>query len=279
MTTAIDEEMRRIAADFSGKWVLYAEHLATKEVIFYGDIHRSMETASVMKLPILLCVLQGCERGEYQLGEEIQYLAEDYVEGSGVLQNLTPGIRLPFKDVLMLMITVSDNLATNMVLRTIGVERVNQWCSEHGLSDTTIYRNISFDVPEPLAHSSVYDLVTMLKGLYYAEILQAAWRDVALDILGRQQYNTLLTREMPYALISDNEDAPPKVRVLSKSGSLTGVRNDAGLVLTPWGDYAIAIMSEGSQDPRFHVDTEAQVILPRVSRAVFDHYSGIRATS
>ncbi|MCY0878523.1 MAG: class A beta-lactamase-related serine hydrolase [Firmicutes bacterium] len=272
---AIEEELKAIAEDFSGEYALYAEHLRTGEVIQFGDVERPRETASVLKLPVLVAALWQCQQGERTLSDILVYEPSDYVEGSGVLQHLTLGTALPLKDVLTLMIIISDNVATNMVLRTIDRDRVNACMRGLGLRVTQVVRNISFQNEkqgQPLGLSTPKELTQLLKALYRGEILTGAYREVALDILSRQQYQTLLTRYLPYELVSTEEEEPPLVRVLSKSGSLRGIRNDAGLVLTPWGDYAIAVMSERSQDQRFHPDTEAHVVLPRASRAVFQYF-------
>ena len=269
---SIDEQLADISRRFSGNFSLYAEHLGTEEKVSFGDIHQPRETASVLKLPVLVEALRQCADGLHTLDEPIESLQEDFVKGSGVLQNLTLGIPLPFRDVLTLMITVSDNLATNMALRTVGLDQVNRFCRTIGLQNTELKRKLTFDQPGPLALSTPFDMVQLLKGIYRHTILDEEWAAVARDILSRQQYNTLLARQMPYELINDNDDEPAIVQILSKSGALTGIRNDAGLVLTPWGDYAIAIMSEGSTDERFHVDTEAHVLLPHATRAVFDHF-------
>lgn len=270
---SLEEQLAEIRDQFSGQFAVYAEHLGTGEVVAFGAVNDPFETASVLKVPVLVEALRQCRDGLHQLDELVESRPEDFVKGSGILQSLTQGLALPLKDVLTLMIIVSDNEATNMVLRTVGIEAVNERCRALGLTQTEIKRNIKFDPPGTLALSSPADLVRLFKGLYEGTVLEEPWRTEALDILEKQHYNTLLTRAMPYALLEeDDETEKAPVRVLSKSGSLTGIRNDAGLVLTPWGNYAIALMSVNSTDERFHVDTEAHVLLPQVTRAIFDHF-------
>ena len=124
----LTEQLHAIQEQFSGTYAVYAKHWETGEVIAYGDVERPYETASVMKLPVLLEGLRQCQTGHRRLDEAVSYTPEDFVEGSGVLQHLTPGLTLSFRDILTLMIIVSDNLATNIALRTVGIERVNQLC-------------------------------------------------------------------------------------------------------------------------------------------------------
>ncbi|MCY0865568.1 MAG: class A beta-lactamase-related serine hydrolase [Sulfobacillus sp.] len=270
----LQNQLQSIQEEFSGSYALYAEHLGTGAVVSFGEVDRPYETASVMKLPILVESLRQCQEGIQDLNQPVVYRTADYVEGSGVLRYLSPGITLPLRDVLTLMVIVSDNVATNMVLRTIGIEAVNLMCQKIGLSHTRVLRTIDFNRSDPLGLSTPYDMVQLLKAIYFNTVLDGPFAGTALEILRRQQYQTLLTRYLPYELLDDTDRDLPLVTVASKSGSLTGIRNDVGLVFTPWGDYAIAVMSEASQDRRFHVDTEAFQVLPKASRAVFDYFVG-----
>jgi beta-lactamase class A len=266
----IQEQLSRIQNEFSGRYALFAEHLGTGEIVQFGTMV-PMETASTIKLPILVETLRQVEQGALSLETPVTLEHSDMVEGSGVLQALSPGLTLALRDVLTLMITVSDNVATNMVLRIIGLSSVNYAMQALGLRDTEIKKRIDFTLPGPLGLSTPYDLVLLLKGIHQRTLISSKASEVMYAILRQQQYNTLLTRYLPYDLLnSDTDDAP--VRIASKSGSLRGVRNDAGLINTPWGDVALAIMSEGAEDLRFHTDNEAMVVLPHASRAIFDYF-------
>lgn len=270
MPPDLEATCQEIDAEFSGRWVLYAEHLASGEVFRWGET-RPMETASSIKLVVLAAALDAVAKGAWSLADLIAVAADDWVEGSGVLQHCTVGTRLSLKDLLTLMIIVSDNVATNTVLRLIGLESVNALAEREGLSQTRIVKRIDFDRPGPIGLSTPGDLARLLTRIHRRQLITAEMSALMWDILIRQQYNTLITRTLPYALLNGDPEPAP-VTVGSKSGSLSGVRNDAGLVVTPWGDYVIAIMSEGCRDLRFHPDNEAMVVLPRASRAVFDHF-------
>lgn len=261
-----------IAEQFSGQFVVYAEHLKTGEVVEYGTAH-PMETASVIKLPIMIAAMQQVEDGVLDLDQAVTLEPSDLVSGSGILQNLSLGLRLSLRDVMMLMITISDNTATNMVVRLVGLEPINALMAALGASDTVIKKPIDFTLPPPIGLSTPKDLVTLLKGIYQRTMVSKMASEWMWDVLTRQQYNTLLSRDLPYSLLAEPEDGPAPIVIGSKSGSVEGVRNDAGIFTTPWGDYALAIMSEGCQDLRFHVDNEAQRILPQVSRAILGHFA------
>lgn len=269
----VADRLRDIGERFSGRYCLYAEHLDTGETITYGTF-TPMETASCIKLPILVEVFRQIEAGHLALTAPVILTEDDQVTGSGVMQHLSPGVSYPLKDVLTLMIIISDNTATNMALRTVGLSQVNSTMKSLGLSDTRIFKRIDWTIPGPIGHSTPKDLAQLLKAIHRDELLSPTASRAMWDILERQQFNTLHVRQLPYDLLtSEEDDVPPRVTVGSKSGSVKGVRNDAGLVLTPWGAYVLSIMSEGCEDLRFHPDNEAMVLLPEASRAVFDHFT------
>jgi len=266
----IQEHLSRIQNEFSGRYALFAEHLGTGEIVQFGTMV-PMETASTIKLPILVEALRQVEHGQLDLKSLVELDSADLVEGSGVLQTLTLGLQLSLLDVLRLMITVSDNVATNMVLRIIGLSSVNHAMHALGLRDTEIKKRIDFSLPGPIGLSTPYDLALLLKGIYQRTLISPQASEIMYQILTQQQYNTILTRYLPYDLLNHDDDEPP-VRVASKSGSLKGVRNDCGIITSPWGDFVLAIMSEGAEDLRFHMDNEAMVLLPHASRAIFDYF-------
>ncbi len=261
-----------IAQQFSGQFSLYAEHMATGEVIQYGPTH-PMETASVIKLPIMITVMHLVEEGRLRLDQPVLLEPSDMVSGSGVVQNLTPGLSLTLADAVMLMMTISDNVATNMVIRLLGLEPINALMASLGARDTVIKKPIDFTLPPPIGLSTPKDLVTLLFGIYRRTTVSAKASDWMWDVLTRQQYDIVLSRDLPYSLLEEGENEPATVVIGSKSGSVEGVRNDAGIFTTPWGDYALAIMSEGCRDVRFHVDNEAQRVLPALSRAILGHFA------
>lgn len=270
--TDIYKRLQRVSQRFSGNFSLYAEHMSTQRVVQFGPTHQ-METASTIKLPILVETLRQVAAGRLSLSEPVTLLGSDIVPGSGVIQHLSPGISLPLQDVLTLMIIVSDNVATNMTLRLVGISAVNASCDRWGMADTVLKKRIDFTVPGAIGLSTPYDMAILLKGLYHGTLLPEPLTQLARDILSRQQYQQLLSRRLPYDLIAnDSDDNPPPIIIESKSGTLQGVRNDVGIIRTPWGDYVIAIFSEACHDLRYHIDNEAQQLLPEVSRAIFDHF-------
>jgi beta-lactamase class A len=274
VSTTLQDRLQDIARRFSGRFALYAKHLDTGEEVVFGA-PEPMETASAIKLPVMAAVFEAVRTGRLALHDPVTLTADDQVTGSGVLQHLTIGTTLSLRDVVTLMIVVSDNTATNMVLRTVGLETVNACCRMWGFTDTRVVKPIDWSLPPPIGLSTPRDLAGFLERIHRRTLVDEAASAAMWDILCRQEYNTLLTRRLPYDLLAEADDGtPPAVVIGSKSGSVSGVRNDAGLVVSPWGAYVVAIMSDGCGDLRFHMDNEASVLLPEATRAVFDHFLG-----
>ncbi len=267
-----EKRIEDIVHAFSGHISFYAEHMQTHETLT-REPDRVMETASVIKLPIMAATFQYLADEHKTLSEPLTLQVEDMVDGSGILQHLSPGLSLSIKDVMTLMIIVSDNTATNMILRQVGIPRVNRFIQSLGLSQTRLLKRIDFTIPGPIGLATSRELGMILTQLYHRTLVNKDASDIMWDILCRQQYNTIMTRHLPYEWITEEDNNPPKVQIGSKSGSLEGIRNDVGIITTPWGDYVLAILSEHSRDLRFHIDNEALVILPQLSRIIFDYFS------
>ncbi len=223
--------------------------------------------ASVVKVPLMLEALKQAEEGALDLHARMPMPAEERVGGSGVLFNLEGGAGLTLLDYLTLMIVVSDNTATNIVLDAIGGrDRVNGRLRGWGLRHTTVVGKLMLP-PErknedqkagKLAEITPHESVLLLEKLWRGELLGTEMRLLALETLGAQQYTEILARYLPEG-----------VKTATKSGQIIGVRNDIGFVMTDQ-PYALALCSKGSTDGRYHVDNEAVLALGRVSRLVFD---------
>lgn len=177
--------------------------------------------ASTIKVPILAAALGEVASTRLGLDDRITVPLER-AGGSGVLQ-ATPGIReLTLADLLTLMIVVSDNTATNVVIDLIGMARINAYCRAAGLA-ATVVRRVMMDADARARGventTSALDQANLLAGLAWGELLTAELRAFAIRTLRRQQFNDGLP-----ALLPDD------VVLAHKTGELPGVRHDVGIV-------------------------------------------------
>jgi beta-lactamase class A len=232
--------------------------------------HRAEETfpaASVIKLHLLIAALQRVQNGELELQTRIALPETEIVFGSGLLQKLEIGALLTLKDYLTLMIIVSDNTATNMVIDFLGgIDSINAQLETWDLGSTRIVGKLMLP-PERKneaqkagkMHEIVpLEVVRILEKLYRGELLNPELTTLALEILKKQEYTEMIGRLLPEGTVT-----------ATKSGQIMGVRNDVGFVFASPA-YAVAICSKDCSDLRYHIDNEAIWVIAKVSKLIFE---------
>ncbi|MBI3924878.1 MAG: serine hydrolase [Armatimonadetes bacterium] len=218
--------------------------------------------ASVIKILILMEAYRRAAAGELSLEARIRLEEEHLVGGAGVLLELHAGLELTVEDLCRLMIVVSDNTASNLLLDLVGEDSVNALCRQLGLTRTRLGRRF-METPtgERENTMSPCDAVRCLEVLWRSELLDAEWSHRALEILRRQQYREKIPRMLP-------EELP----VAHKTGELEGVRHDAALVESSPGPYLLAVFTRDGGDP-----WEVDLGIARLSRLCHDLLTGVRA--
>lgn len=254
--------LEQIADNFSGVLAVAARAEDTGEVLAH-DWDRVMPTASVIKLPILAEVFRQDEAGDLSLHEPVTLDEANRVGGSGVLKDLAPGLTLPLIDYATLMITVSDNTATNTLIdRLGGVETVNRFMTEAlGLETIRLRRKVNIGItPEPgvsrppLGEASPRHLMELAGLIWRRELVSPVASEQMLNILGRQHYLDQVPRWLDCEVLAGRTDPPDGIAVASKTGMVEGTRADAGLLLLRGRAVSYAVMSAGSADTTLHPD-------------------------
>jgi len=133
--TALHNLLTKTASDFPGKAGIWVKHLTTNETagVRDGEIFNS---ASVIKLPVLVLAFQMADKGAINLDERITIRKEDIRGGSGIFRYHDAGLQPTFRDVLLQMVITSDNTATDLAIAKVGgVARVNAWLKESGYAE------------------------------------------------------------------------------------------------------------------------------------------------
>lgn len=263
-----------LTRQFSGTLGLWAYSLDTGERIeIRAD--ESFPAASTIKLPILYEVWRQAGEGRFGLSDPVLLKPDDVVPGSGVLRDLTPGLSLSVRDMASLMIVVSDNTATNLLIDLVGRERINQSMADLGLTDTHLHNKL-FKAPEgaPANSSTPADLGRLLLLIAREEVLTPEACAEMMGILGRQHFTDAITRRLPDFDGFVEAGKEPLATVASKSGSIRGTRNDVGFVRARGKRYVISMMTRGCTDLRFYPDNEGSLLLADISARVYQHFVG-----
>ncbi|MBB5235682.1 serine hydrolase [Deinococcus budaensis] len=243
------------AHGYSGEVGLLVSDLTGRE-LYALNPDRVFPAASTIKVPLLVMALEEAQAGRLDLRGRVTLRAGDRVPGSGVLHELEAGLTLTWQDVLTLMVIVSDNTATNLLIGRLGLDQVGGWLEARGLGDTRLVGPLQLPPERRNAaqrrgernRTSARDQVALLAALARGDLLDPGHTALALSILERQQLRDLLGRHVPRGA-----DGEPLYRVASKSGELGGVHHDVGVLFTP-RPLVVALLSEGGLDPREHPD-------------------------
>jgi beta-lactamase class A len=271
----MDQQLQEVAAQFSGKLGLAARHLATGEEL---SLHERLRfpTASMIKIGILLELFRQCERGSLSLEDKLTLHDADKVAGSGILIDLMPGLDLTLQDTAVLMMALSDNTATNMLIELLGREEINEALRSAGMRHTELRHKIDFDLlaksNDNFAVGTPRDFVELLTRLYRQELLSPESTERMLAIMRIQKYMDRLRRYLPFDPYAEELGREQEVWVASKTGSLPGVCCEAGLIGTPGGVYALAVMTKDGRDPSVHAENEGVMVIARISRMIYDYW-------
>jgi beta-lactamase class A len=262
----------RRAAAFSGAFGVWAHSLTARETVEW-NAREVFPSASAIKLPILYEVFRQAGEGRIRLADGRRVEAGEIVPGSGILKDLTPGLTLSLRDLAVLMIVVSDNTASNLLIDVVSIDAVNASMRALGLTDTVLDHKF-FHAPAgaPANRSTPADLGRLMHLVAAHEVLTPQACEEMLEILRRQHHTDLTTRRIAEFDGFLEAGTEPVVRVASKSGSIRGTRNDVALVERPGLRYVISMMSRDSADRRFYVDNEAALLLADVSGLVYEHF-------
>lgn len=267
----LESRLRAMTSQIEGHVALYARNLDTgREISINAD--ERVRTASTIKFPIACAVAHEVAAGRQHWSDRLTIRAQDKVSGSGVLSDFSDGETVSLRDATTLMIIVSDNTATNLILDRVGGDRVNDYLTTLGLEQTRVMRKIRGDgtqlkpaqgwtragsVPENqrfgIGMSTPREMVRLLELLEQGKVVDQAASQLLLQMLERQQYKDGIGRRIE------------SFRVVSKSGALDALRSDLGIVYTPHGRIALAITVDGLPKIDYSPDNSAQKWIGDVS--------------
>jgi beta-lactamase class A len=222
--------------------------------------------------------------GDLRMTRELELRDADRVGGSSLLRHVTAGVRLPLRDWAFLMMTVSDNTATNVLIDLVGLDAVNATMAREGFPAVRLNHKIDFDHlwrdPDHLGVGSPRAFAELMAAILEQRLLTPAACEDMLRLMDGVGAGERLARYIPYnpyaAQMRERgvppEESGPLLRFSGKTGSLTGVRTHAGVL---WSDevpvrLAMCGMTAGSTDPTWTPDADGTIALARFGRLAYD---------
>jgi len=271
----LEERIKAELASYNGTMGIYVNDFQGNKVEI--NIEEEFETASCIKTYILGCLFDQVEKGKKSLSDKLVYTKENEIEGSGILRSLDYGVELTVKNVATLMIIVSDNIATNMMIDYLGIDTINEFIRSYGFTHTKLHNKINFTLYDKLGTTTPKDYGRIFEMICQEELISPNASKQMLEIFKKQHYNSMLTKSFPqYFLDSEDTGEEELIYVASKSGSMDACRNDGGIVSTPYGKYVIVLFNKNFTDPIYYPEHQATVFGSKVSRLIFDQYLALK---
>jgi beta-lactamase class A len=282
---ALQAELQAMIAPYAGKVTLFAHDLGTGQTVAV-DADVPVPTASVIKLAILYDALEQIRAGKARWDEKLTLTKAEQVPGSGVLLFFDTPLSLTLKDALTMMIVMSDNTATNLVIDRLGIQNIDTQIQALGLKNTWLYKRIMLPPTGPMpADQKQFGLgkttaremasvmtrfVTCDLGPYMGPANPKPAQplcDAAMHMLGDQFYRDGLPRYL------DGRG----LRIANKSGALDHVRNDVGVVYTRTGPVVMSEFTYDNVDTSWTPDNTGELLMARLSREIVDRWQSVPA--
>src|SRR5690348_1855147 len=195
----LQSKLQDMASKHHGKVALFAKNLKTGETIAI-DPDVPVQTASVIKLPIMIEAMYQVKAGKLKLDQRLKLTKDNQVPGSGVLPFLTPGLDLTLNDTVTLMMILSDNTATNITIDALSIPAVNKRIETMGLKNTYLYKKVYKPAEGPmppdqkkfgLGKTTAREMATAIESVERCDIGDPALCKRMLDIMRNQQYRNM----------------------------------------------------------------------------------------
>jgi beta-lactamase class A len=261
-----------LARAHKGKVAIAVKHLCTGETYFL-NADEPMPTASLIKVAVMVETYQQAIDGQLRLTDKVTLHDADKVSGSGILTpHLSDGATFSIRDAVRLMIAFSDNTATNLVLDKVGIRAVNKRMEALGLPNTKIHHKVfrgdtTSVAPERskrfgLGSTTAREMAALLEMIQAGEIVSPAGRQIMLNHLKKCDDKDRFTRLLPEGTV-----------VAHKTGSVSDVRTDAGILYLDNGPMVLCVLTADNEDTRWKPDNAGNVLCARAAKEVYNYFA------
>ena len=262
-SAGLDTRIRKEIAPFKGKVFIYAKNLDTGATYIYNGDER-VRTASTIKIAVMIEAWARVAEGKVKWTDELVLTKAARYGGSGILPELSDGLHLTLQDCVRLMMTLSDNTATNMVLDYLGTDAVNARMNSLGFKSTRIMRRVGGGGESAegkladnkrfgLGATTPHEMVQIMEKLERGEIISKEASKQMIDLMKREQARYAIGRTAP--------DIP----LASKYGALDALRSCVAILYTKQSKIAIAITVDDMPEVNWSVDNPGYLLMSRLS--------------
>lgn len=230
---ALKDDVEKIVDDVDSEGDI-GVYIETSEGTIMINEMEVMSSASVIKVPILAEAVRQAEQGDLIWDDKVLVEEADVVGGSGVIKDMEVPLTMTVRELAELMMTVSDNTATNMIAERVGFDQVNWTCIQLGCEETVFQNSIYTSMPQdrgPHNYTNAKDMATIVSGVNNEDVLTEESKEEFLRIM----------REVPDARLSEYKDPElhKDIKVGRKGGSTASPRVLHDVAVFTLGDEEI----------------------------------------
>ncbi|HVW78811.1 MAG TPA: serine hydrolase [Alloacidobacterium sp.] len=284
--TALETQLKALAGTHQGQVTLFAHDLKSGKVVAINP-DTAVPTASVIKLTVLFEALKQIQEGKAHFDDKLVLTKKNQVEGSGVLMFFDAPQTLTLKDVLTMMVIVSDNTATNLAIDHLGIKKIDDRIQWLGLKDTWLYKKVSLPPVGPMPADQPQFGLGKTTAREMAEVMERFATcnlnapgvnakptaddeklcSAAMHMLRNQFYRNSIPRYLETLDSTEGES-----NIANKTGALNQVRNDVGVVFAKNGPVVISMFTYGNQDQSWTPDNAAEVLMAKLAKVIIDRW-------
>ena len=263
----LQSALSSMISGYQGDIGIYVKNLRTGKVAMI-NADTIFPTASIVKVPIMLGVVDRMNKGELAYDSLLTYKDSLLYEGSDILGSFKSGEKIALKKVLMLMLTTSDNTASLWLQSIAGTgTRINNILDSLGFKDT----RVNSRTPGREANRGQFgwgqttprEMGTLFEKIYRYEIFSKTASERMLRLLGRNFWD----EDEGISVI------PPTVEVFSKNGCVNASRSEAMIVKVPGNPFVFCIFTKNNKDTRWTGENEAWTMARKLAAWLYDHYN------
>ena len=266
----LSQDISQKIAAAEGSFAVAFADLKTGDTLFI-NAHERFHAASTMKTPVMIELYKQAAAGQFSLDDSILVKSEfaSIVDGSPYQMQVSDdsesvlyekiGSTLPIRALMFEMITQSSNLATNILIELVDAKKVTATMRDLGAPDIELLRGVedikAFD--KGLSNTTTaFDLMKVFEAIGRDEIISEQACQEMMQVLFAQKFNKIIPAKLP-----------ADVKVAHKTGSITGVRHDSGIVVLPNGhEYVLILLSKELPNPELGVE-----LLSDISKMIYDY--------
>jgi beta-lactamase class A len=230
----LESSIHDVDDHLDGVMGLAIEDLKTGDQFFLHE-NEVFAQASSIKITVLAGLYLQAQRGKLKLTDLYTVQSSDLVPDSDIMGGLTPGVtRVTLRDLATMMVAVSDNSATNVLIDRVGMDNVNAMLDSLGLAHTRLRRKMMDLEAAKQGRENIStprEMMTLLEAIYRGKLLNKESTEDFFKILSTNKDSWI------------PRDLPAELKIANKPGALEEVRNDSGIVFVEGRPYVICVMT------------------------------------